>query len=120
MEEIKSEIATLSSELETLGKKLDVAGKKHRLEILQAKSQNPEFWSNETQAKSVMQEIADISDELASFEKLVNEAKNVSDLLGLAESGSRRNYPSRHPSSVACIKAWLPRIQYQVVPARRV
>ncbi|OGM11860.1 peptide chain release factor 2 [Candidatus Woesebacteria bacterium RBG_16_34_12] len=80
MTDYKQELKSVIQEFESLKKSFDLEKKKMQLHRLEADSTDPQFWSDQQKAKSVMQEIADIKNEIKTVSELDDEIKTLSEL----------------------------------------
>jgi peptide chain release factor 2 len=64
----------------------DLDAKRARVEELRRTSESPEFWDDTTSAKKVMSEIAGLSDDINSYDQLVQRTSDALVLLELAEA----------------------------------
>lgn len=64
MEDLKQQLDEFSKKLEHLRQKLSIEEKRRDIEKLQIESQQPDFWSDAAHAQSVMQRIANLTQEL--------------------------------------------------------
>lgn len=84
MNDLKVRVGELAERLGKLQEAIDIFEKTKNLEILEAKSGDPDLWNDADKARSVMQELADTKKELSEFEELRGA---VSTLKGLADEG---------------------------------
>ncbi len=77
MPEIKSRLEEINSLLSQIKRNLNIEEKKVRIRQLHAESISPEFWSDQEKAKSVMQEIGNLTDLVEKIEKLEGETKTL-------------------------------------------
>ncbi|HKO92570.1 MAG TPA: PCRF domain-containing protein, partial [Polyangiaceae bacterium] len=63
----------------------DVDGLRHRIESLNHDTQAPGFWDDQERAQKLLRERAGYEGTVGSFEKLSQEANDLSELLELAE-----------------------------------
>lgn len=82
MEHLISLLETMRDEIDTLMLRLDVTGKARRAEELQAKANDPDFWSNPESAQKIMQEISRLNAEVEYWRSVSN---RIHDALELAE-----------------------------------
>lgn len=85
MYDIQEKVKEMLTRMKKIREALNLDTKKERLKILEAESQNPNLWEDQDRAKSVMQELADIRDEV---KKVENITENLEILKSLAEDGS--------------------------------
>ncbi len=81
MPEIKSRLEEINSLLSQIKKNLNIEEKKLRIRQLQAESVSPEFWNDQERAKSVMQEIGNLTELVEKVERLDEETKTLLDLI---------------------------------------
>lgn len=65
-----AEIADLKAKLELLKEKAGLAEKKQRIEKLEQETSSSDFWQDHQKAGRLMQELADLQDEVQNFESL--------------------------------------------------
>lgn len=80
MYDLKSQIEELVLRFNAFKDHVGLPEKKKRLEILQAESQDPNLWSNQDRARSIMQEIGDIEKEIADVADVSGEIDLVEEL----------------------------------------
>ncbi|MBP7118816.1 peptide chain release factor 2 [Candidatus Woesebacteria bacterium] len=80
MYDLKSQIEELVLRFNSFKEHVGLPEKKKRLEILQSESQDPQLWSNQERARSIMQEIGDIEKELADVADVSGEIDLVEEL----------------------------------------
>lgn len=85
MHNIKKELKDLEKRLDQLVKKISPDEKRKDLRLLEAQSMKPDFWKDEEKAKKVMQDIADIQENLKETENLNEAIQNNLKLIDLAQ-----------------------------------
>ena len=85
MQDVANKVDLLVKDFQAVKDSFDLEKKKTTLLELEAKTTGPDFWSNQEKARSVMQEIGDLKNEIDSFEKVNNELET---LIELSEGGS--------------------------------
>lgn len=84
MEEIKQGFLKLKEALVKLSGQLDLATKKARIAELTALSSEPQFWQDDQNAKTVMQDLADLKEEVEAVEGLRTEVNDSLELIEMA------------------------------------
>jgi len=84
MEEQKTNLSLLQTKLKALIKQLGIETKQTQLLTLEAQATKPSFWKDETNAKNVSRQIADIKNDLTSVQELSQKITETQDLLALA------------------------------------
>lgn len=84
MQDIKEKVGNLVQDFKVINDNFNLEEKKTKLLEYEAKTTDPEFWSDQEKARGVMQEIGDIKGEIESFEKVDSGIKT---LKGLMDSG---------------------------------
>lgn len=85
MGSLTQRIKELSKSFEKIQESLGMAEKKKKLEILEAKSIDPSLWDNQEKARSTMQKLGHLKDEVAEVEELSAEIKTLLELSGEGE-----------------------------------
>ncbi|MEK7497856.1 MAG: peptide chain release factor 2 [Patescibacteria group bacterium] len=80
MQELKTRLQELVSIFEKIKVNLDPGIKKQKIIELEAKTMDPDFWSDQNRARSVMQEIGDLRKEVETLEILEKDVSAVVDL----------------------------------------
>ena len=62
----------------------DIAGKEKQLESLEAKTYDPDFWTEPQKAQSTMRQIGGLKDVITTWQKIADKAANVQELIGMA------------------------------------
>jgi peptide chain release factor 2 len=62
----------------------DIAGKQKQLESLEAKTYDPDFWSEPQKAQSTMRQIGGLKDTITTWQKIADKAASVQELIGMA------------------------------------
>ncbi|MFN0118695.1 MAG: peptide chain release factor 2 [Elusimicrobiota bacterium] len=83
--ELRNQLEGLSKKILDMGRFLDVPGKREKIVNLEAKSSDPEFWSNAIQAKGVMRELNLAKDTVKNWETLSSQLNDLLAHLDLAE-----------------------------------
>ncbi|MFQ5571597.1 MAG: peptide chain release factor 2 [Rhodothermales bacterium] len=81
----KEEIQTLFERTETLGRYLDVETRQHRVEALNQRRLEPDFWNDPATAREVEKEIAAEKDWLDAWTTLQRRTDDIQTLLELAD-----------------------------------
>ena len=70
MQDLKERVSDLFARLQKLKEAFNLVEKKKRIEILQVESSKPNLWSNQNNAKKVLQELSDLKKELSEVDDL--------------------------------------------------
>ena len=62
----------------------DIAGKEKQLASLEAKTYDPDFWSEPQKAQSTMRQIGGLKDIITTWQKIADKAASVQELIGMA------------------------------------
>ena len=62
----------------------DIAGKEKQLASLEAKTYDPDFWSEPQRAQSTMRQIGGLKDIITTWQKIADKAASVQELIGMA------------------------------------
>ncbi|MEK7091246.1 MAG: peptide chain release factor 2 [Patescibacteria group bacterium] len=84
MTDIKSQLDDLSGRLEKIKVKLDPDQRARQIAELEAKSSQPDFWSDQESAQAAMKRLAALQQEgkeIADLEKGLNDAQSVAEIL---------------------------------------
>ncbi len=87
MPEIRSRLEEINSLLSQIRKNLNIEEKKIKIKQLQAESTSPDFWNDQERAKSVMQEIGNLTDLVEKIERLDEETKTLFELIEESKDG---------------------------------
>jgi len=82
------DIQSLESKITDLSSKIDVDALKKELTPLELESASPDLWQDETRAKLVMSKMAEIKDNIETFEKLSSDLNSLKDLMAMAKEQS--------------------------------
>lgn len=82
MNALTSQLVAIKKEVDTLLRQLDVEGQAARIESLEKKTSDPDFWNDAERARNLMQEIARLRDSIEPWQKL---SQQVNDALELAQ-----------------------------------
>ncbi len=80
MIDIKSRVKEFFNDFEIFRKSFDLDGKEEQVKHLTEESLDPELWSDQNKAKQVMQNLADLKNELDEVKSLDEEIKIISEL----------------------------------------
>ena len=86
MEELKDKLKDLKVRIDDLAQKLDLAAKHRDIRELQVKTLKPDFWTDETQAKNIMRQLADLQGEVNTLEDLTVKVQELLALVDLAQA----------------------------------
>src|SRR5688572_7995008 len=75
----------LQDRLNKLKESLNIPEKRKRIEILTAHSLDPKLWDDQENARSVMQELANLTDEIAQIEELTQTLEILNEVEDEAE-----------------------------------
>src|SRR3989344_1572989 len=89
MEELKDKLKDLKVRIDDLAQKLDLAAKHQDIRELQVKTLKPDFWTDETQAKSIMRQLADLQGEVNTLEDLTVKVQELLALVDLAQAETK-------------------------------
>ncbi len=78
------DIELLEAKIADLSSKIDIDSLKKELTPLEIESASPDLWKDESRAKQVLSKIADIKDNVDTFEKLSSDLASLKDLLTMA------------------------------------
>lgn len=70
MDELKTQLETFTKQLETLKEKLKISEKRARVKTLEDESQSEGFWTQEERAKTAMQELSGLKEDIEELAKL--------------------------------------------------
>lgn len=82
MNDLDKKIDGLAQTFEEIRASIDVSGKKEKLSKFKKKSRDPKLWDDQERARSIMQELSDLKDEVEEIEGL---EKDIATLKALAE-----------------------------------
>ncbi|MEK7525994.1 MAG: peptide chain release factor 2 [Patescibacteria group bacterium] len=81
MQEIKDRIKQLSADFENIKDSLSIDVKRARIQELEAKSTDPGLWSDQGNARAIMQELADTKSEVESINALFDQISILSEFV---------------------------------------
>ncbi|OGM29195.1 peptide chain release factor 2 [Candidatus Woesebacteria bacterium RIFCSPHIGHO2_01_FULL_41_10] len=87
MSELKTDIAELKERFERFEEKIALPEKQKRLEVLQIESSAPNLWDNQDHARTVMQELGDLQNEIEEIEAFRGEVNTLFELSQEEELG---------------------------------
>src|SRR3990167_9158447 len=87
MSELKTDIAELKERFERFEEKIALPEKQKRLEVLQIESSAPNLWDNQDHARTVMQELGDLQNEIEEIEACRGEVNTLFELSQEEELG---------------------------------
>ncbi len=85
MVDIKTRIREVLAEFEVFKESLDISEKEENLKALVAKSTDPSLWNDQNKARALMQELADLKNEVEEVKSIEEELKIVDELIGSEE-----------------------------------
>jgi len=85
--ETKQKIEEMSEALKALGESLDLPQIKERIDILNIKTEAPEFWSDQISAQKVLKELKILRTKNTNYEKLADDLEDLQLMLELADAG---------------------------------
>ncbi len=81
MEDLKEKVSQMSVKLTDIINSLNLEEKRKRINELEAKSVDSDFWKDADSARKVMQELGDLKSEITDVEKLRGDIKTLNDLV---------------------------------------
>ncbi len=87
MYELATKIKSISADFEKIVESINLPKKEERLKELEAKSTDPDLWKDQERARSIMQELSLLRDELSQMANLKEEIEIIKSLVG-EENGS--------------------------------
>jgi peptide chain release factor 2 len=85
--ETKQKIEEMSEALKALGESLDLPKIKERIDILNIKTEAPEFWNDQVSAQKVLKELKILRTKNTHYEKLEDDLEDLQLMLELADAG---------------------------------
>jgi len=85
--EKKQKIEEMSEALKALGESLDLPKIKERIDILNIKTEAPEFWNDQVSAQKVLKELKILRTKNTHYEKLEDDLEDLQLMLELADAG---------------------------------
>ena len=86
LDEIKREIPQLSETALKLKGHLDIDAKRERLAVLQLSTNEPDFWGNTENARTVLQEVKGIENTIKKFEHATGNLEDLKTLIEIVSS----------------------------------
>lgn len=81
MYEIKNKINDLIARLHQYAEVVKLASKREELKKLQMQSQKPDLWSDQENAREVMQRLSDIESEIVEYDQMIGELNTLNELI---------------------------------------
>ena len=91
LEELKEKIAELKTRSEQIEPILDLPARRKKLTELEARSADPNLWSDQAKAKTVLQEKKNLEKEIGNWETLKKGIADLNELLPLAAENDRES-----------------------------
>ena len=82
MQEFIEQINDLASKIKTLKSQVNLEAKQGELKSLSGEMNEPDFWQDQTRAKNISQRVAELNEEINTWQKI---KKEVVDLVALAK-----------------------------------
>ncbi|MGD2206377.1 MAG: peptide chain release factor 2 [Anaerolineae bacterium] len=114
MEELKSKLTELDERIEEIQVRLDLAEKARRVKKLEQEAATPDFWDNSTAAQEVMQNLAELKEEVERWQTLHKWVAEDLELLELAEADQDENLVEEIETEARTIEAKLDRLEFEL------
>ncbi|MGI6055983.1 MAG: peptide chain release factor 2 [Bilifractor sp.] len=85
LENMKQELRTFDQPLVEVRDSLDLAGKEQRIEELERKMEEPNFWDNPEEAQKQTRELGNLKDDRDTYNKLVSSKEDIETLIEMGE-----------------------------------
>lgn len=86
MEDQKSQVEELDKQIQQAAKQLKLEDAGQRLEELQSKSKQPNFWDDSAAAQTTMQELAKLEAKIKPWQDIIKSIAEVKELIGLNDA----------------------------------
>lgn len=88
MNELIERLENLKAQLNLLEESFDEDSKKQTVQELQAKTTAPDFWNNDVEARSIMQQLSELQHELEEFNQLKEQITGLIELATISQEDS--------------------------------
>ncbi|MGO5314134.1 peptide chain release factor 2 [Bilifractor sp. LCP21S3_A7] len=85
LENMKQELRTFDQPLVEVRDSLDLASKEQRIEELERKMEEPNFWDNPEEAQKQTRELGNLKDDRDTYKKLVSSKEDIETLIEMGE-----------------------------------
>lgn len=104
MNEQLEELKTQRQRFQDLKKSVDLAAKEAKITELETQSTDPSLWQDEAKARSVMQELSALKEELESFTTIEKTIADTTDIIKLAQEANDTSLITDVQKTIAKIK----------------
>ncbi|HIX76250.1 MAG TPA: peptide chain release factor 2 [Candidatus Fusicatenibacter merdavium] len=94
LDQFKSELSTFDEPLVEVGIHFDLANKERRIEELERRMEEPDFWDRPEEAQELMKQLSSMKDDRDTYQRLVSAKEDMETLI---EMGYEENDPSVIP-----------------------
>lgn len=115
METLRETISELEERMNQLKNKLDLQTMRQELKKLEVQSMKQDFWQDETKAKDVMQDIAEIQDSLSLVDEIDSGLEETKKIIDLAEqeTGNQDQLKKQLQTEINAIKRKIENFEIQ-------
>lgn len=85
LENMKQELKTYDKPLEEVRDSLDLTNKEQRIEELERKMEEPNFWDNPEEAQKQTKELGDLKNDRDTYQKLVSTKEDIETMIEMGE-----------------------------------